>query len=284
VLVLALAAASSWVLFQNSLCIASVPIMQTIPDQEYLRYQQTQEGRRRLIPLDVLTDEVGQNVPCPPNTKPILNSPGTISNHSAHYKIPLVIHQTCRSRCVTDEFYDLAQTWRNLGIPYYFHDDAAIDRLVLAGHEQFPLLRLIWDHCITKPVVKTDLWRLLLLYEYGGIYTDLDTKPVAFQPTINIRPDDEMYTVTDGIGLPSFHFMASMPLHPIPFLTLHQALQNILVVGDTGTYNPAKTTGKGAGRRCHIHLVGCVIYVVFLVFYRSWSLEDRSGIVCSKAG
>ena len=243
VLVLVLVAAlCSWVLFQNSLLIASVSLsnVQILPAQEQL--QNKLSFRRRLIPLDILTDEKGQNVPCPPNTRAIFNSPGT--NYSANYKIPLVIHQTCKSRCVTDEFYELAQLWKKLGIPYYFHDDAAIDRLVLAGHEQFPLLRLIWDHCITKPVVKTDLWRLLLLYEYGGIYTDLDTKPVAFEPLRNIRPDDEMYTVTDGIGLPSFHFMASMPQHPIPHLTLHQALQNILFVGDTGNYNPAKTTGK----------------------------------------
>ena len=284
-LVLVLTTALSWDLFQNSLhsAFAPMPNVPIMPVQEQPHYWHQENGRRRLMPLDILTDEKGQNAPCPPNTRPIFNSPGT--NHSANYKIPLVIHQTCKSRCVTDEFYALAQQWKDLGIPYYFHDDAAIDRLVLAGHEQFPLLRLIWDHCITRPVVKTDLWRLLLLYEYGGIYTDMDTQPVTFQPMRNIRPDDEMYTVTDGIGLPSFHFMASMPQHPIPFLTLHQALENMLFIGDTGSYNPAKTTGKVCRLSPSYASTGSSLVAnnKYILFYRSWSLEDRYGSVCSKA-
>ncbi|KAI2492612.1 glycosyltransferase [Fragilaria crotonensis] len=154
-----------------------------------------------------------------------------------------VIHQTFKTRCVTDDFHQLTLAWKALGIPYYFHDDAAIERLVRLGYKEFPQLLLIWEHCITKPVVKTDLWRLLLLYEYGGIYADLDTKPVSFQPNTTLRMDDEMYTVPDQMGLPSFHFMASMPRHPVPFLTLHQSLHELLFMRDTGKYNPAKKTG-----------------------------------------
>jgi mannosyltransferase OCH1-like enzyme len=145
---------------------------------------------------------------------------------------------------VTDDFFQLTLAWKALGIPYYFHDDKAIERLVRLGYNEFPHLLLMWDHCITKPVVKTDLWRLLLLYEYGGIYADLDAKPVSFQPNTTLRMDDEMYTVPDQIGLPSFHFMASMPRHPVPFLTLHRSLYELLFMKDTSKYNPAKKTGK----------------------------------------
>ena len=199
---------------------------------------------RKRIPLHVLTGEQGQNVSCPPNTKPIFNSPGINVNASSSYKIPFVIHQTFKSRCVSDEFYQLTLTWKALGVPYYFHDDAAIERLARIRYEEFPQLQLIWDHCITKPVVKTDLWRLLLLYEYGGIYADLDTKPVSFQPSTTLRMEDEMYTVPDQMGLPSFHFMASMPRHSLTFLAIYEALRELLYMGDTGSYNPAVKTGK----------------------------------------
>jgi mannosyltransferase OCH1-like enzyme len=146
---------------------------------------------------------------------------------------------------VTEDVYNLSLAWKALGVPYFFHDDAAIERLILSDtYEEFPHLRLVWEHCITKPVVKTDLWRLLLLYEYGGIYEDLDTKPVSFKPRVTIRKEDEMYTVADLVSRPSFHFMASMPRHPIPFLTLQQALYELLFIPDTGFYCPAVTTGK----------------------------------------
>ena len=198
--------------------------------------------RRHRIPLDVLTDSSHQNlVECPPNTQPVFDSPG--KNYSTH-KIPLVIHQTFKTRCVSDDFFQLTLEWKRLGIPYYFHDDAAIDRLVLSRFKEFPHLPLIWKHCIVKPVVKTDLWRMLLLYEYGGIYADLDTKPISFQPNSTIQPNDEMYTVTDNVGLPSFHFMAAMPHHPVPFLTLHQSLVALLTHHDLGLYNPAVLTGE----------------------------------------
>jgi hypothetical protein len=45
-----------------------MPIVHSILDHEYLHNQQIGEARRPLIPLDILTDEKGQNAPCPPDT------------------------------------------------------------------------------------------------------------------------------------------------------------------------------------------------------------------------
>jgi mannosyltransferase OCH1-like enzyme len=202
------------------------------------------------IPLDILTDERGQNISCPEGTLLVLNyhgDDGSRMNHTTTttYKIPLVIHQSYATRCVTKEFYELTQIWKSFGIPYYFHDDAAMDRLVFSGrYPEFPHLPLVWENCITKPVVKSDMWRLLLLYEYGGIYADMDAKPISFSPTTTLLPEDEMYAIAESSFLPSFHFLASMPRHPLPFLTLQEQLYQVLFVMDTGVYNPAKKTGK----------------------------------------
>lgn len=203
--------------------------------------------RRKTIPLDVLTDELGQNITCPPDTKAVFNSPG--NKFWSMHKIPLVIHQTFKSRCVTEDIYELSLAWKALGVPYYFHDDAAIDRLINLDYEEFPHLHMVWDHCITKPVVKTDLWRLLLLYEYGGIYADVDNKPISFKPMTTLRVNDEMYALGDISSRPTFNFMASMPRHALPFLTLQQALYELLFIPDTGDYCPSVTTGKAMHER-----------------------------------
>lgn len=195
------------------------------------------------IPLDVLTRAHDRNHSCPEGLIPAFSNPIPYDN-STNTKIPLVIHQTFRDNCLSEDFHNLHTKWRDLGVPYYFHSDQEIERLVMSGtFEEFPQLPAIWKACITKPVVKTDFWRLLLLYEYGGIYTDLDTAPNQFRPQTHIKPDDEMYTVTDGHGCPSFHFMAAMPRHPFVFLMLQQGMMELLVMPDTGKYNPAVRTG-----------------------------------------
>jgi hypothetical protein len=199
------------------------------------------------IPLNILTDELGQNISCPAGSLPVFNYHGDGRNLNTTHKIPLVIHQSCATRCVSKEFYKMTQVWKSFGIPYYFHDDAAIDRLVFSGrYPEFPHMPLVWENCITKPVVKNDMWRLLLLYEYGGIYADMDAKPISFSPMTTLLPEDEMYSVSEASFLPSFHFLASMPRHSLPFLTLQEQLYQVLFVQDTGVYNPAKKTGPGA--------------------------------------
>ena len=102
-----------------------------------------------------------------------------------------------------------------------------IDRLILSDkHKKFPHLQLVWEHCIDKPVVKANLWRLLLLYQFGGIYADLDTNPISFRPTVTLCTDDEMYAVADLVSRPSFHFMAATPQHPVQFLRCSKRCMN----------------------------------------------------------
>jgi hypothetical protein len=60
------------------------------------------------------------------------------------------------------------------------------------------------------------------------IYTHLDTKPLSFEPTSTFRIKD-FYAVPDQVGLPSFHFIASMSRHPTPFLTAQLALGDALL-------------------------------------------------------
>ena len=152
-----------------------------------------------------------------------------------------------------------------------------IDRLIAKHYEEFPQLHLVSDHCITKPAVKADLWRLLFLYEYGGIYADLNTKPMPFEPSTTLLVDDEMYALGDISSRPAFSFMGSMPRHPLPFLTLHQALHELLFIPDTGDYCPAITTGKAM--YCHSWDYACtwVLYYFSACSPPNVSRSRRSG-------
>lgn len=57
-------------------------------------------------------------------------------------KIPRTIHASMRSRCLSPDTHDALQKWKD-ALPYhsfYFHDDAAVDRLFDATFEEFPAL------------------------------------------------------------------------------------------------------------------------------------------------
>lgn len=91
-------------------------------------------------------------------------------------KIPKIIHVTSKTRCMTPPFLQNLDKWRFDGYSFYFHDDAAMERLLSKYWPEFPHLQLL-QHCMISGASKADLWRLLVLWEYGGIYTDIDNAP-----------------------------------------------------------------------------------------------------------
>ena len=132
---------------------------------------------------------------------------------SGNRKIPRIVHQTARSRCVTEKFYDVVQSWV-LGDDWahYFHSDDAIDRLFQQDWPEFPHLRTMLACIDGKGTLKADLWRYLVLWEYGGIYADVDTKPNKFNST-TISAEDDGFFVVEMFHVLSQYFMALSPRH-----------------------------------------------------------------------
>ena len=88
-------------------------------------------------------------------------------------KIPKIIHMTAKSSCFTPRFAENVEKWRFPGHSLFMYDDAAMDRLFHhVDWPEFPLLREVLS-CIPSGGGKADLWRYLMLWEYGGIYTDI---------------------------------------------------------------------------------------------------------------
>jgi hypothetical protein len=85
------------------------------------------------------------------------------------------------------------------------------------------------------------------LYQYGGIYTDMDAAPgPKFENATIIKDDDDAWFVVERIGIPSQYFMAASPRHPLMYLLVTVTLRRLLEVQDVGTQYVPYVTGPGA--------------------------------------
>jgi mannosyltransferase OCH1-like enzyme len=211
------------------------------------------------IPLDELTkssrSSAGQDIVCQNGTFVVLNriesSDARRLKVSEQYHIPRIIHQTSRTRCLVQDFVVSANKWKELdGYDYYFHDDEAMERLVQNAHPAFPLLAQVWNSCVTMGAMKADLWRVLVLWEYGGIFSDLDARPNHFTADTILPLDDSVFVI-DYDNLTSFHFMAVAPRHPMLFIHLQLAISNLL--SNKGRMNPVRLTGPSPLRSAIVY-------------------------------
>eukprot|EP00928_Gymnodinium_smaydae_P078860 TRINITY_DN62922_c0_g1_i1.p1 TRINITY_DN62922_c0_g1~~TRINITY_DN62922_c0_g1_i1.p1 ORF type:complete len:408 (-),score=37.33 TRINITY_DN62922_c0_g1_i1:16-1239(-) len=210
------------------------------------------------IPLAVLVQSAqASSMSCPNGLTPILDSPlptpqkqlnGQQAASGRASKIPPIIHLTSKSRCATPEVHRIVNRWREKFSSYalYFHDDAAVERLTSHAltKSAFPLLNETLK-CVTSGATKSDLWRYLVLYLYGGIYTDIDNSPVLLNASTISRDDDSFFLI-EQLGILSQYFFASSPKHPLMRLCLENALHRLRSTSNVMQNSPAKTTGPGA--------------------------------------
>lgn len=86
--------------------------------------------------------------------------------------IPLIIHQTWKTREIPSPFAGFVDSWK-ANHPEYTHmlwTDDDNDKFV---HQEYPEYASTYDD-IPSPVMKCDFMRYLWLYHYGGYYVDLD--------------------------------------------------------------------------------------------------------------
>ena len=204
-----------------------------------------------------LMDLVGSNRPysCPPGlvfvrdhilpdsiTHP-QNADGTPSR-----LMPNLFHITAKSRCMTPAFANNVELWKNrLGRRYsiYIHDDAAMDKLLYEKQwNEFPELKEVLG-CVTSGAGKADIWRYLLIWEYGGIYSDMDSSPNKINAN-SISPQDDAWFPLEALGIPSQYFFAASPRHPVMFFSAIHALERTAFQYDISENNAAATTGPGA--------------------------------------
>jgi mannosyltransferase OCH1-like enzyme len=113
-----------------------------------------------------------QQVTCPEGHQAVYD---TVLDSSRAYeggrKIPKVVHVTSKSRCMHPAFAQNIDKWRFEGYSLFMHDDEAMEKLLYREWPEFPHLHKLMQCLEFGGAVKADIWRLLVLYEYGGVFT-----------------------------------------------------------------------------------------------------------------
>ncbi|ESO88190.1 hypothetical protein LOTGIDRAFT_234732 [Lottia gigantea] len=98
-------------------------------------------------------------------------------------KIPKIIHQTWKSTAVPQMFVPWVKTWmkRNPDWEYWFWTDEATRKFIA---DKYPDFLPTFDG-YSQPIRRADAMRYFILYEYGGVYADLDVESIqSFSPII----------------------------------------------------------------------------------------------------
>lgn len=194
------------------------------------------------VPLSELARPF-ETASCPSGLKAVTDAVRPAEAPPTRRRIPKIIHQTSKSRCMTPQLARTINTWRNR-LPdheYYFHDDDAIDRLFNQDWPMFPHLASV-AKCLEQGTARADLWRYLVLWEYGGIYADIDTAPNLFNDS-SITDDHDSFFVIEQYHMLSQYFMAASPHHPVMFYAIHHALANIIKHSKDERFDAALITG-----------------------------------------
>jgi hypothetical protein len=100
----------------------------------------------------------------------------------------------------------------------------------------------------------SDLWRYLFLWEFGGVYADLDSATNQFNAT-TIAPDDDAFFIIERDGLLSQYFIAISPKHPLMYYAIQRTVMAILREYDTGRTIAGIVSGPRALHEAFMHFL-----------------------------
>lgn len=205
--------------------------------------------------LDILSGgPQASNLECPPPLIPFQNvikqstNNATIAAKESDLKIPRILHVSMKSRCVPQDIARILERWKSK-LPNYsiiFHDDDAVEKLISEEWPEFPTLHKAMRCVLFKGAMKIDIWRVLILYKYGGVYTDIDVWPKDAMHESVIRNDLSAYFFTDVSNRPSQWFMSTEPRHPMMQLYMLEILHNVLKLNNIQKPKLIHVTGPAA--------------------------------------
>jgi hypothetical protein len=208
-------------------------------------------GSTKIPPLEKLTGSYIWKTTCPSKTELLTDVNPPLAETLGERKIPKIIHQTARSRCVTPAFAEATSKWKFAGWSYYFHNDDAMNRLLRIEFPEFPHLKVVLRNCVTNGTLKADLWRYLILWLYGGVYADFDSAPNEFNAD-TISESDDGFFVVEQYHILSQWFMAVSPRHPLMYYAIQHSLLNLMEAEDTMKIGAHLKTGPHALHRAFI--------------------------------
>ncbi len=194
------------------------------------------------------TKELNCSLPLVPVYDRIID-PSSSSSQMQERKIPNTLHVSFKNRCVPPDIADSVDKWKK-ALPNHsiiFHDDEAVDRLIFdQSWPEFPHLKLFMNCVKFTSAMRIDIWRILVLYRYGGIYTDIDNWPMKNFREDLIQVNDTGFFFTDGRKRPSQWFLAFEPKHPMMYFSMLEILKNLASLKDLSRPQVVFVTGPDA--------------------------------------
>jgi len=98
----------------------------------------------------------------------------------------------------------------------YFYDDYAVDTLLSQHWSEFPHLNKMMKACVKfGNAMMIDIWRVLVLYKYGGFYSDFYVASNEEVDESLVEPNDTAFFLSDVNNRPSQWLHGMEPNHPI---------------------------------------------------------------------
>jgi hypothetical protein len=138
--------------------------------------------------------------------------------------IPCVLWQTYKTKFPPQKSLESIHSWlkNNPLMQWYYMNDEKCDQLIKNN-----FTKNFYDMYSLLPfgVMKADVWRVAVIYVYGGIYSDLDTK--CLKPVESwLLPDKDLivYVETPNGAICNYTF-AAVPKHPALLTVLNMFME-----------------------------------------------------------
>lgn len=139
--------------------------------------------------------------------------------------IPKIIWQTHKTEFPPNESLDLIKSWllKNTEYQWHYMDDNRCQQFI---EDHFSQEFVDMYNSLPYGVMKSDAWRIAIIYVYGGVYADLDTECIVpIDLWANNKELIVSYEPPTQDGIVNFVFAAA-PKHPALLISLQQLLIN----------------------------------------------------------
>ncbi|RNI30967.1 hypothetical protein EFY79_21135, partial [Hanamia caeni] len=139
-------------------------------------------------------------------------------------KIPKTIWQTFKTNQVPAIMKDYVDSWitKNPEYEYRFYDDEDVKDFLSSNFPEF----YTGFNKIKFGASKSDLWRYLIIYKYGGVYADIDC--LCVNPLRQWIDSSSMYVTQLGTNKDICQWLLmSIPGNPIFLKAAERSLENI---------------------------------------------------------
>lgn len=138
--------------------------------------------------------------------------------------IPLTLWQTAKSKSDIIPFSRYINSWRinNPTVDIRFMDDTMCKNFI---RDNFSDEVFFVYNSLPLGIMKADMWRVAIIYIYGGIYADIDTVCHSSIDTI-LHKDIIVCKEFDNLNNIANYFFAATPKHPVLKRTLDLMLEH----------------------------------------------------------